>query len=147
MQTPSQNVQPNFVQTLLQNLPQNMAQQFAQGQTLAPQKSYNFAQNLSTQQNTGAPLNQNQQSPNQNNMAFNPNVYFQNPPQNFGNFPGYYGVPAQMNNPQINRSSGTKNTSSVDISQIPLVNSMFKTPSRDAVEENSNASGTNNNIS
>lgn len=139
MQTPTQTQnQPNFVQTLYQNLPQNLQQQLTQNQNLnAPKMGPNFNQNL-PQQNAGQ--NQNIQNP-----IFNPNLYFQNPQpqQNFGNFNnGPYGLPPSMTNPQIKVS---KNTSSVDISQIPLVNSMFKTPSRDAVEETTSQDGSTNN--
>jgi len=137
----AQNNQPNFVQALLQNLPPNMQQQFAQAQ-LTPQKvGGNFVQNIPSQPGTAyqTPSNQQTQKTNQIGAGFNPELYFNNP----NNFP----VPNQMTNAQINRSSGSTKAPSVDINQIPLVNSMFKTPSRDANEETNSATGTSNNLS
>jgi len=138
-QPANQGNQPNFVQNLLQNLPQSMQQQFAQAQ-LTPQKGGLPPFQPSQPQTAGqTPSNQQNQKTHQIGAGFNPELYFGNP----NNFPAYYNP---MNNAQINRSSGTK-TTSVDINQIPLVNSMFKTPSRDANDETSSTGGTNNNLS
>jgi len=138
----AQNNQPNFVQNLLQNLPPSMQQQFAQAQ-LTPQKvgpgvGYNY---MPSQPGTAnqTPSNQQTQKTGQIGAGFNPELYFNNP----NNFP----VPNQMTNAQINRSSGSTKAPSTDINQIPLVNSMFKTPSRDAGEETNSATGTSNNLS
>jgi hypothetical protein len=136
----AQNNQPNFVQNLLQNLPQSMQQQFAQAQ-LTPQKQHGYPNYIPSQPGTAnqTPSNQQTQKTNQIGAGFNPELYFGNP----NNFP----VPNQMTNAQINRSSGSTKTPSTDINQIPLVNSMFKTPSRDANEDTNSATGTSNNLS
>lgn len=134
MQTQNQ-AQPNFVQALLDNLPPNLQQNFTQGQGINQQKSPDaFAHGFNLQnnaQNTG-----NQAGQGGINLNYLQNLFpgHVNTNQNYTNFGGYQGFPPQMANATI-KPNAIKNPSSVDFNQIPLVNSMFKTPSRDTTTD------------
>lgn len=162
--TPQSQAQPNFVQALLQNLPQfqqNLVQNQNMNNMNQPKLPPNFAGLNIQPQSAGAPSNSGQQTPNQ--MGLGQNMYFQSlfpqniaPQPNLANFGGFQqfaqqnqiqGFPPQMANATINKLSGSKPTSTVDISQIPLVDSMFKTPSRDATADDNNTTESGENAS